>query len=48
MPQARDGRGDRERAQALLVAAQSTYHQLGMESNAASAATLAREVATTT
>jgi len=48
MLQARDGQGDRERARALLDAAQSTYHQLGMESYAASAATLAREVATTT
>jgi hypothetical protein len=48
MLHARDGPGDRERAQALLDAARSTYHELGMGSYAASAATLAQEVAAAT
>jgi hypothetical protein len=34
---ARDGRGDRERAEALLDAARKTYEELGMESYAAAA-----------
>jgi hypothetical protein len=43
MLHARDGRGDRERAQALLDAAQTTYRELGMDSYAASAAAIAQE-----
>ena len=45
---ARNGRGDRQRAQALLDVAQKTYRELGMESYAAAAAALAQEVDTTT
>jgi hypothetical protein len=45
MLHARDGRGDRERAQALLDAARRTYRELGMESYAAAAAALAQQVA---
>ena len=48
MLHARNGRGDRERAQALLDAARKTYRELGMESYAAAAAALAQEVDTTT
>jgi DNA-binding SARP family transcriptional activator len=44
----RSGRGDRERAQALLDAARNTYHDLGMESYAAAAAAAAQEIGTTT
>jgi hypothetical protein len=46
MLHARNGRGDRERAQALLDATRETYRQLGMETYAARAATLAQEAAT--
>jgi hypothetical protein len=46
MLHARVGRGDRERAQALLDAAQKTYRQLGMETYSTRAAALAHEVAT--
>jgi hypothetical protein len=42
MLHARDGRGDRERAQALLDAAQTTYRELGMDSHLASAAAIAQ------
>jgi AAA ATPase domain len=45
---ARDGRGDRERAHALLDTARTTYRELDMESYAAAAAALADEVGTTT
>jgi DNA-binding SARP family transcriptional activator len=48
MLRARDGRGDRERAQALLDAARKTYRELGMESYAAAAAALAQDVGSTT
>jgi len=44
---ARDGPGDRERAQKLLDAALANYRELGMKSNAATAATLSRKVGTT-
>jgi DNA-binding SARP family transcriptional activator/tetratricopeptide (TPR) repeat protein len=40
----RDGRGDRERAQALLDAARTTYRELGMDSYAASAAAIGSSV----
>jgi hypothetical protein len=43
---ARNGRGDRERAQALLDATRETYRQLGMETYSTRAATLAHEAAT--
>jgi AAA ATPase domain len=46
MLHARNGRGDRERAQALLDATRETYRQLRMETYAARAATLAQEAAT--
>jgi hypothetical protein len=39
----RDGRGDRDRVQALLHAARATYRELGMDSYAASAAAIAQE-----
>ena len=48
MLHARNGRGDREHAQALLDAARKTYRELGMESYAAAAAALAQEADTTT
>jgi DNA-binding SARP family transcriptional activator len=48
MLHARNGRGDRERAQALLDGALGTYRELGMDDYAAAAAALAREVSTTT
>jgi hypothetical protein len=38
----RDGQGDRERAEKLLSRAQATYHELGMQGDAAKAAALAR------
>jgi hypothetical protein len=44
MLHARNSRGDRERARALLDAARRTYRELGMESHAAAAAALAQEV----
>jgi DNA-binding SARP family transcriptional activator len=44
---ARDGPGDRERAQKLLDAALASYRELGMKSYAATAATLSRKVGTT-
>jgi DNA-binding SARP family transcriptional activator/class 3 adenylate cyclase len=47
MLRARNGRGDRERAEALLDAAGKTYRELGMESYSATAA-LAQELGTTT
>jgi tetratricopeptide (TPR) repeat protein len=47
MLHARNGRGDREHAQALLDAARKTYRDLGMESHAAAAAALAHEVGIT-
>jgi DNA-binding SARP family transcriptional activator len=42
---ARDGSGDRKKAQELLDAALATYRELGMESYAAKASALAREAA---
>jgi tetratricopeptide (TPR) repeat protein len=45
---ARNSRGDRERAQALLDSALGTYPELGMDDYAAAAAALAEEVSTTT
>jgi DNA-binding SARP family transcriptional activator len=45
---ARNSRGDRERAQALLDSALGTYRELGMDDYAAAAAALAEEVSTTT
>jgi hypothetical protein len=48
MLRARDGQGDRERAQLLLDAARRTYRELGMESHAAAAAALAQDVGRTT
>jgi DNA-binding SARP family transcriptional activator len=44
---ARDGPGDRERAQKLLDGALASYRELGMKSYAATAATLSRKVGTT-
>jgi AAA ATPase domain len=46
MLHARDGQGDRERAQALLEAARNSYHQLGMDNYAAAATALAEEIGT--
>lgn len=48
MLHARDGRGDRERAQELLDRALGTYRELGMDTYAAAAAALAQEGGTTT
>jgi DNA-binding SARP family transcriptional activator len=48
MLHARDGRGDRERAQELLDRALGTYRELGMDTYAAAAAALAQEAGTTT
>jgi DNA-binding SARP family transcriptional activator/tetratricopeptide (TPR) repeat protein len=45
---ARDSRGDRERAQALLDSALGTYRELGMDNYAAAATALAAGVAATT
>jgi DNA-binding SARP family transcriptional activator/class 3 adenylate cyclase/tetratricopeptide (TPR) repeat protein len=45
---ARNTRGDRERAQALLDSALGTYRELGMDSYAAAATALAEEVGATT
>lgn len=47
MLHARDGRGDRERAHALLDAAVATYRELGMESYAVKTAALMEKVGTT-
>jgi len=47
MLHARDGRGDRERARALLDTARKTYRELGMESYAVVAAARSQEVGTT-
>jgi DNA-binding SARP family transcriptional activator len=47
MLSARNGPGDRERAQTLLDTARQTYHELGMESCAARAAALADKVGPT-
>jgi hypothetical protein len=44
---ARDARGDRERAQELLDKALATYRELGIESYAARALALAKEVSAT-
>ena len=38
----RNGQGDRERAEKLLSRAQATYHELGMQDDAAKSAALAR------
>ena len=38
----RNAEGDRERAEELLSRAQATYHELGMQGDAAKAAALAR------
>jgi tetratricopeptide (TPR) repeat protein len=46
MLHARDGRGDRERAHALLDAAVATYRELGMESDAVKADALMEKVGT--
>jgi DNA-binding SARP family transcriptional activator/class 3 adenylate cyclase len=48
MLHARDGRGDRERAQKLLERALGAYRELGMDTYAAAAAALAQEAGTTT
>jgi DNA-binding SARP family transcriptional activator len=48
MLHARDGRGDRERAQELLDRALGTYRELGMDTYAAAAAALAQEAGTIT
>jgi hypothetical protein len=48
MLHARNGRGDRERAQALLDGALGTYREIGMDDYAAAAAALEEEVSTTT
>jgi DNA-binding SARP family transcriptional activator len=48
MLHARNARGDRERARALLDGAQKTYRELGMGSYAAAAAAAALEISTTT
>jgi DNA-binding SARP family transcriptional activator len=47
MLHARDGRSDRERAQALLDAARTTYRELGMKSHAAAAGAHAQDVGRT-
>ena len=41
----RNAQGDRERAEKLLSRAQATYHELGMQGDAAKAAALARTAA---
>ena len=47
MLHARNGRGDRGRAQGLLEAARTTYRELGMETYAAPVAAGARNIGTT-
>ena len=46
MLHARNSRGDRERAQALLDSALETYSELGMDRYAAAATALAEEIGT--
>ena len=46
MLHARDGRGDRDRTQVLLDDARKTYHELGMDSYAASSAAITHEADT--
>ena len=48
MLHARNGRGDRERAEALLDAARTTYRELGMDSYAAAAAAITQEASAST
>jgi hypothetical protein len=48
MLRARNGRGDRERAERLLDAARKTYRELGMNSYGASAVATAQEAGTST
>jgi hypothetical protein len=48
MLNARNARGDRQRAETLLDAARTTYRELGINSHAASAVATAREAATST